>query len=158
MEMEYEIRQMVDGDVEAVSALILGQLSFFTVDPEGVGADAFRTTVAPEAVRERLHDARYLHRVAEIGGRVVAVGVMRDRSHLYHLIVASDFHRRGLGKALWRHMLDELAADGYEGPFTVNASRYGVAVYETMGFRPTAEEKIQDGIVFRPMERPLRSR
>ncbi|KXA24931.1 hypothetical protein HMPREF3221_00378 [Fusobacterium nucleatum] len=35
---------------------------------------------------------------------------------------------------------------------TVNSSRYGVSIYEKLGFVKTEEEKEQDGLKFTPMK------
>ena len=73
---------------------------------------------------------------------------MREPQHIGGFFVQGCQHRQGIGKALLKHMMQD-----YSDPvFTVNASPYAVKIYKHLGFAPTSEEQLADGIRFTPME------
>ena len=78
----------------------------------------------PEAIAGYL-DSGYRYHVAEtVGGEIVGVVALRNHAHLYHLFVAEDFQRHGIGRSLWKAAMAEALAHGNSGEFTVNSSRF----------------------------------
>jgi len=93
------------------------------------------------AYREQGHVAS----VAEVGGIIAGFIAVRPPSHLFHLFVAQDFHRRGIARALWEH------ARGEAGVCTVNSSPYAVPAYAAMGFACDGPPACHNGVTFQPM-------
>lgn len=147
------IRLATPADAEAISALIRGVSHFFTLRPDGAGAEAFLETVSPDAVRGYLSSPDYAYRVAEEDGAIIGVVAVRENRHLYHLFVAPDGQRRGLARRLWTEAMEAALRAGNPGAFTVNASVYAVPVYERFGFVATGPRVEANGIAFVPMHR-----
>ena len=148
-------RLATPADAEAISALIRGVSRFFTLRPDGAGAEAFMETISPEAIRGYLSSPEYVYRVAEDDGALAGVVAIRDNRHLYHLFVAPDGHRRGLARRLWTEAMDTALRAGNPGEFTVNSSPYAVPVYERFGFVAMGPRTEANGIAFIPMRLAL---
>jgi len=67
--------------------------------------------------------------------------------HLYHLFVAEQYHRMGVAKALWQHLLKKTE----QRSFSVNASRYAIEFYRRLGFYRKDCLYQSDGITCYPM-------
>lgn len=147
-----QIRRATPADAAAISALILSVSRFFTVHPDGEGAEEFLAKVSPEAIGGYLASPRYAYRVAEEEGALAGVVAIRDNAHLYHLFVAPAFHGRGLSRRLWDAAREAALRAGNPGEFTVNSSLYAVPVYQRFGFRPTGPRVEELGIAFLPMK------
>ena len=59
---------------------------------------------------------------------------------------------KGIGKKL----MSVIMKDNENSYITVNSSRYGVLIYEKLGFVRMEEEKEQDGLKFTPMKLVLK--
>ncbi len=78
------------------------------------------------------------------------IGVIATRSegkHISLFFVDSNYHRQGVGRALFCEALKAYQGD----TMTVNSSPYAVEVYRRLGFVPTDDEQLVDGIRFMPM-------
>lgn len=148
------IREATAQDGAAISALIESLADHFLLDPQDPGSAAsFFDTITPTAIHDLLASDRYVYHVAESDGAIVGTVAVRDRCHLYHLFVAKSMHRRGLAARLWAAAHARASQDGGPGRFTVNATVYGVPVYERFGFCCEGPVREQDGIRFQPMVR-----
>ena len=63
----------------------------------------------------------------------------------------SEYHRQGIVRQLFEKMLSDYQMQGV-GVFTVNSSPYAVEVYRKLGFEPTDDECITNGIRYTPMK------
>ena len=78
------------------------------------------------------------------------VGVIATRNsgnHIALFFVEGTYHRQGIGKKLFRHVL----RNNTIGRITVNSSPYAVEVYHHLGFIDTDKEQITDGVRYTPM-------
>ncbi len=92
---------------------------------------------------------------AFFAGRIIGVGAVRSGPHLSLLFVDSAFQRKGVGTALVNYLHEYLLSHETglgDEKMTVNASPVGVDFYMYMGFKPTDEMQLKDGILYRPME------
>ena len=149
------IRPATPEDAAAISALVLSVAHFFTLNPEGRGADAFLQTLQPDAVAARLAAASFTTWVAvadggEVRGARAGVIVVRGGNHLFHLFVAERFQGLGWARQLWLHALSHLGASTR---ITVNATPFAQGFYERMGFVATGPRVQAGGIAFIPMVR-----
>ena len=108
--------------------------------PEGVAA--FRASLDDEERTRRLDFYG-----AFDGEKLVGVLCMRAPQHIGGFFVDAAYHRRGIGRRLFKAMRQD-----YETQvFTVNSSPYAVEVYRRLGFVPTDTEQLTDGLRYTPM-------
>ena len=77
-------------------------------------------------------------------------------------IIATDSQKRHIclffvdkvsqGKGIGKELMKVVINNNENSYITVNSSRYGVPIYEKLGFVKTEEEKEQDGLKFTPMK------
>ncbi|HEY0038684.1 MAG TPA: GNAT family N-acetyltransferase [Longimicrobium sp.] len=140
-------------DAGRISALIASLARYFLADPDRPqDAAAFFETITPPAIAISIASGRFRYHVAESADELAGIVGVRDAGHLYHLMVAEPFHRRGIASRLWDVAKNAAVADGNTGQFTVNSSVNAVRVYERFGFTATGTVQVQNGIAFVPME------
>ena len=110
--------------------------------------------------RRCLNNKEYLAGMAYYGAfngekLIGIIGIKPERKHICFFFVDGDYHRRGIGTAMFRHLLN-----AYPGEtLTLNAAPYGLPFYYSLGFAAAGEERTVDGIRFTPMiyygNRPL---
>lgn len=149
-------RPMTADDAPAVSRLILEVFEAFIVtEYSEEGRAEFGRYVEPDALMRRLASNHFLL-VAVSGDRLAGVIEMRDNDHVSLLFVDQTFQRHGVARTLLAKALAVVrpARPDLER-VTVNSSRYGVPVYEKLGFRQTGPERSVNGIVFISMAHQL---
>jgi ribosomal protein S18 acetylase RimI-like enzyme len=152
-----KIRVAAAGDAENISQLICGLVEKFVVKEFSTqGRDFLLSTLTAETIKQNLQSG-YRYHVAEVDGLLAGVVAVKGNTHLYHLFVAEQFHRRGIAKKLWHHSMNECLANGNSLEFTVNSSAYAVAVYKRLGFVAQAGPQEKNGVVFYPMKLPVQS-
>jgi len=72
----------------------------------------------------------------------------RRKRHINLFFVGKDSQGKGIGKKLMNIVVN----NNENSYITVNSSRYGVPIYEKLGFVKMEEEKEQDGLKFTPMK------
>ena len=72
----------------------------------------------------------------------------RQKRHICLFFVDKSSQDKGIGKELMRVVIN----NNENSYITVNSSRYGVPIYEKLGFTKTEEEKEQEGLKFTPMK------
>lgn len=147
-----EIRPATAEHAEAISAVIKSVARYFTLHPEGQGAETFLRSIEPAAIRGLIAAPNFRYYVGFVDHQVAGVVALRDTTHLYHLFVVPAFQRRGLSRELWLHAKAAAAAAGNRHGFTVNATPYAVPVYERFGFKATGPRAETHGIAFVPMK------
>ena len=71
-----------------------------------------------------------------------------QKRHICLFFVDKVSQGKGIGKELMRVVVN----DNENSYITVNSSRYGVPIYEKLGFVKIEDEKEQDGLKFTPMK------
>ena len=71
-----------------------------------------------------------------------------QKRHICLFFVDKVSQGKGIGKELMRVVVN----DNENSYITVNSSRYGVPIYEKLGFVKMEEEKERDGLKFTPMK------
>jgi len=88
-------------------------------------------------------------------GEIVGVIATRDTSHIALMFVDKRYHKKGIARYMFNHVLEETSQTGEITQMTVNSSPFAVEVYERLGFVKTAAQQEKDGIIYIPMVRPL---
>ena len=76
----------------------------------------------------------------------------REKKHISLFFVDKGSQGKGIGKEL----MSVIMKDNENSYITVNSSRYGVLIYEKLGFVRMEEEKEQEGLKFTPMKLVLK--
>lgn len=80
------------------------------------------------------------------------IATNRKKKHISLFFVDKGSQAKGIGKKL----MSVIMKDNENSYITVNSSRYGVLIYEKLGFVRMEEEKEQDGLKFTPMKLVLK--
>jgi ribosomal protein S18 acetylase RimI-like enzyme len=149
--MDALIRAMLHDDIPAVAAL-LDALAREHILPEfpPKARQLFLSKNNADSIRKLVGEGLRYH-VAIVGGRIVGFVGTRDNTHLYHLFVANEFQRQGLGRRLWNTARADCRASGDHGAFTVNSSNNAIAVYERLGFVRSGPAVDMGGVLYNPM-------
>ena len=76
------------------------------------------------------------------------IATNRKKKHISLFFVDKGSQGKGIGKKL----MSVIMKDNENSYITVNSSRYGVLIYEKLGFVKMEEEKEQNGLKFTPMK------
>ena len=92
---------------------------------------------------------RQSSRVSVLEGKIVGIGTFEASGHLDLFYVHHQIQRRGVGRALYRHLESEMKFLGLDRVFT-EASITARPFFERMGFRLIREQSVKiDGIILR---------
>lgn len=147
-----KIRPATTNDSIAISSLIFSVAHYFTLHPQGVGAEEFFKTIQPSSIANYIADNKFLYFAAFIENELAGVVAMRDNKHLFHLFVAPKFQRLGIAKRLWIFIKDVAIRAGNNRGFTVNSTEYALPIYERFGFKASGHKVEANGITFVPMK------
>ena len=142
-ESPYPIRLLRDDEVQA--ALDLTWAVFLEFEAPEYAEEGVRNFRAYLDDKEKTAKLRFYG--AFDGETLVGTISVRAPQHIGGFFVRGDYHRRGIGRALFAAM----ARDFEKQEFTVNSSPYAVGVYQHLGFTATDSEQVVDGIRFTPM-------
>jgi GNAT superfamily N-acetyltransferase len=149
---DLKIRAAQSHDAEKISDLISVLSRKFIVSEFSIeGAEFLLSTMTQSAIEDFMQSG-YVYHVAEIDNSLAGVVGVRDHTHLYHLFVAEQFHRKGIAKKLWQVAMQVCLANGNPGEFTVNSSAYARDAYKKLGFVAQSGPKEKGGVVFFPMK------
>lgn len=110
----------------------------------------------PEELEWDGEDEAAVHVLAtDSGGQPIGTGrLLRqgDRAHIGRMAVRREWRGRGVGSAILKALLAEVARSGLGGAF-LNAQTYAVPFYERFGFKREGAEFLDAGIPHRRMTR-----
>ena len=138
-------------DAKSISDLILSVANYFTLHPEGIGAERFLASMSPAAIEKYIDNPDFDYYVCHVGCDLAGVVAAKERNHLFHLFVAKRFQKNGFSKILWRHLKANVFDSSGADKVTVNSTPYAVPVYEKFGFASVGSKVERDGIAFVPM-------
>lgn len=147
--MDVTIRELEDSDYENASKMIFRTfykyiLPTYTMD----GIEFFRDTTSPMSFRMNTFDGSITLYGAFLDETLVGVLGKRGTNHICLFFTDRDYMGKGIGRKLFNYFIkttDESL------PITVNASDYGIPVYEKLGFVKTDSRKEENGTVYTPM-------
>jgi GNAT superfamily N-acetyltransferase len=145
------IRLATSDDAERISGLIVTLADKFIANElSPSGRRNLLGALDVESIRKYFADGLRYH-VYEDGDDLVGVVATRENRHLFNLFVAERAQWRGIARLLWKTAREACLAAGADGDFTVNASRYAVAMYEKFGFKRVGPEVVKDEVIVIPM-------
>lgn len=118
--------------------------------PEGI--KNFAQFVTDEDLKKMFLLGEYLLFVAEIDDKLIGLISLRSGNHISLLFVDENYHRRGIGTRLVKHLQEYMLQNTKQQKLTVFASPYGVPFYHKIGFTDIGKETHKDGIIYTPME------
>lgn len=118
--------------------------------PEGI--KNFAQFVTDEDLKKMFLIGEYLLFVAKEEDKLVGLISLRSGNHISLLFVAEEYHRRGIGTRLVRHLQEYMLQNTRYEKLTVFASPYGVPFYHKIGFADIGKETRRGGIIYTPME------
>ncbi len=142
-------------DAPAITALIADLMPYLTLQPDGEGAETFKSRMTLSAIGGYLTAPNSRYQMAFIGDELAGVVAVRDQTHLFHMFVARSRHRQGIARRLWDAAREDAVAAGNTSGFSVNSSAYAVPVYQRLGFVATGPRVEKDGIAYLPMRLTL---
>ena len=88
------------------------------------------------------------------GAKMVAImGMRSDRKHINLVFTRKEYHRRGIARAIFSYLLNDLISENPAlDEITLNSSPYGLPFYLKTGFIPLTDEQLINGIRFTPMK------
>ena len=140
--MNIQIRKLNSDEIASALKLTLEVfMEFEAPDYSQEGIEEFERFLNNQPEIDKLHFFGALYQDSLSG--IIA---MRN-DHICLLFVKKEFHRKGIAKALFRHILEQTQSE----KITVNSSPYAIEVYKRLGFTATNTEQITNGIRYTPM-------
>jgi GNAT superfamily N-acetyltransferase len=85
--------------------------------------------------------------------KIIGIIASRESCHISLLFVKKEYHHKGIARELFNKLKAEIIENKPDTKcITVNSSPFAVQIYKKLGFIPTDEEQIQDGLRFTPMK------
>lgn len=148
----YPIRLMELNELQSALQLVQDVfMEFEAPDYTKQGVKAFIEFCEYNAIKHMIDDGILSFWVCLDDGKIVGVIAVKNICHICMLFVDKDYHRRGIGKRLFRTVLADARKNGNVKEITVNSSPYAVAFYHKLGFTDIRSEQTLDGIRFTPM-------
>jgi len=146
-----KIKKARKGDAQSISELILSVANYFTVHPDGIGAERFLASMTSTAIESYIDNPLFDYYVCHVGSELAGVVATKERNHLFHLFVAKRFQKIGISKMLWRYVKASIFDSNGIDTITVNSTLYAIPIYEKYGFYTVGDKVERDGISFVPM-------
>lgn len=150
------IELLKEEEVEELSLVILEVFNEFVAgDFLEEGITLFKEFVSPPSLINREKSGEAFTLVAKDQDKILGTISIKDKEHIALFFVSKDYHRKGIGKKLFKKALDRILIDEEKvKKITVNASPYAVEVYKSLGFliQGSGELKETNGIIYLPME------
>ena len=153
METSYQIRSAYRDEWQDAMALAWKTFLQFEADvytPEGV--KNFENFITDSTLHRMFIMGEYQLFIALDRHKIVGMITLRNSTHISLLFVDAAYHRKGIGRALIKHLTDYLLTEVGADRVTVNSSPYGIGFYHKIGFRDLSPEEARDGIIYTPME------
>lgn len=137
-----EIRLLKENELSSAIAIILQVfMEFEAPDYSEEGTQEFRRFLEDPFIIQNLHF------YGAWQGKLLLGVLAAQGKHICLFFVRKEYHRRGIGRALFQFYLEQ------ERPLsaTVNSSPFAQEFYRKLGFSPTDSEQVTHGIRYIPM-------
>lgn len=145
----YAIRGIKFEEIEVAFSLVEHVfMEFDAPDYSEEGVATFRKTILEnEAFKERFRTGDQMMLGAFTRDKLIGLIAISKRHHISLFFVEKQYHRQGIGTALFNACLKELVTKG-ANQITLNASPYAVDFYHKLGFIDTNTQQNQHGIIY----------
>ena len=140
-----EIRQLVDN--EKNEALLFAKRIFIESEDESYSKEGIET-FCNFVDNKKITKSFKVYGAFEDNVLKGIIATDRRKRHISLFFVDKGSQGKGIGKELMKVVIN----NNENSYITVNSSRYGVPIYEKIGFIKIEEEKEQDGLKFTPMK------
>ena len=140
-----EIKQLVDN--EKSEALLFAKRIFIESEDESYSKEGIET-FCNFVDNKKITKSFKVYGAFEDNILKGLIATDRRKRHINLFFVDKVSQGKGIGKKLMNIVVN----NNENSYITVNSSRYGVPVYEKLGFIKMEEEKEQDGLKFTPMK------
>ena len=148
------LRDAKIGDLNEITELIVKCSEQFILPRfSAEGKQNYQRSHTLNLMRDRIVEFQY--QVLEQDEKIIGVVGMQRPSHLFHLHVAPELHKKGLGRKLWMAAKERAISLDKPNKFSVNSSLYSVSFYEKLGFVASPAE-VRGGVEFVPMSMNIR--
>ena len=151
------VRPMRAGEEGKIAELALKTFAAQVADEfSEEGVETFVGMVSPDSLAERISDEDCFFFNACDSDTLVGTLGIRNGNQIFLFFVDTNYQRRGIGRALMNAALAEIKSR-YKSAreVIVQSSRCGIKAYESLGFRVTGKEIVQEGIVSTPMRKGI---
>jgi GNAT superfamily N-acetyltransferase len=135
-----------------ISELINSVSNYFTLDPQGLGAEGFLETISTESILKYIENPSFYYCICLIEKELAGVIAIKEKTHVFHLFVSPEHQKKGLARLLWNHALVNVFELNAVNVVTVNSTPFAVEVYKKFGFKCTGEKIEKNGSAFVPMK------
>lgn len=131
----------------SLAAWVFDEIEAPIYPPEG--REHFMSFVNGKELRDCIASGKFKVYICSEQCSIIGMMAIRDGSHISLAFVDDEHRGTGVGKELF----DRIAADCPDTLFTVHAAPPAEGFYRKLGFAPTDMERLEDGIMYIPMER-----
>lgn len=157
--VKYEIRKIKSDEVLEALALAMDVfMQFEAPDYSLEGVETFKRDIIENEEFIKKCRAGILPIYAAFNGsEIIGIIGMNANTHINLVFTKSEYHRQGVATSIFEYMLDDLLSKNPDiDEITLNSSPYGKGFYLHIGFEPTSEEKVMNGIRYTPMRYKVR--
>lgn len=129
-------------------------LKFEGEDYSQEGIRNFYDFITDNNLYEAFLNGQYQVMVALDENRIIGLASVRNNNHLSLLFVDEEYHKKGVGRELIRHISEYLKGEAGECFMSLKSAPYAIEFYKKLGFRPIQFEKYS-GISVMAMEKML---
>lgn len=150
------IRRITAHEVDQAMALALEVFMQFEAPDYGPEAvESFKRDIVenPEYLTNAKAGICPIYGAFDKDALVAMIGMRSNWTHINLVFTQKEYHRQGIASAVFRYLLEDIKKDSPQvKELTLNSSPYGLPFYLRIGFVPTGEEQIINGIRFTPMK------
>ena len=142
------------GDFRFDAALCLAAKVFNEVEAplySQSGIEHFMSFLYSRELKDSFSSGNFKVYVCSEKCSVIGMAAVRNSSHISLAFVDGDHRGTGVGKEIFSRIFTDFPST----VFTVHAAPPAEGFYRSLGFLPTDVEKLEDGIIYIPMERKI---
>lgn len=151
---KYEFRKLNKEEFYEASNLIWSVFNEFEA-PEysNEGIDTFKEFINPYSLYENSEKGFMNFHACFDQNKLIGIIASRQSYHISLLFVKKEYHNKGIARELFSKLRTEIVENNPNAKhITVNSSPFAVQIYIKLGFKPTGQEQIKDGLCFIPMK------
>ena len=150
------IRKTTGNEVESAMQLALEVfMQFEAPNYHPSGVETFRKDIVenPAYLEKARQGICPVYGAFDGDNLVTLMGMRSDRKHINLAFTKKEYHRRGIAKAIFQYLLQDVLRENPSlEALTLNSSPYGLPFYLAIGFVALSEEQEINGIRFTPMK------